>query len=72
MACSWLTTPLGRLVGGYSVEGVGLSATLSALAVAYLITTLSLLVWPVMREMNLPLASERSQQRSFAVQGRRT
>ena len=72
MACSWLTTPLGRVIGGYSVEGVGLSATLMAIAAAYLTTTLSLLIWPVMHEMNQPLVGDAARQQGFVAQGQST
>jgi MFS family permease len=52
MACSWLTLPLGRLLSGAAIDGIGMGMTLVLVGAAYLLTTLSMLLWPVMREMN--------------------
>lgn len=44
--------PLGGLVGGYSVDVLGLDTALLVLGVAYLVTTLVPFIFPVWREMD--------------------
>jgi MFS family permease len=51
-ALAYVATPLGVLLGGYAVEWLGLRATIAAIAAGYLLTTLTLLVNPALREMD--------------------
>lgn len=47
--------PLGGLVGGFSVDALGLGVALTVLGVLYLLTTLAPFVFPVWRQMDLPV-----------------
>ncbi|MFJ5076140.1 MFS transporter [Streptomyces sp. NPDC088553] len=49
-----LTTPLGGLTAGFLVERVGLTATLLGIGGLYFLATLSPLVFPAWRAMNVP------------------
>jgi MFS family permease len=51
-AAAWIAMPLGMLIGGISTESFGTSTLLVFLGVTYLITTLSMALIPVMKEMN--------------------
>ena len=51
-AGAWIAMPLGALLAGYALEGVGLAATLVGVGILYLLTTGSLLFMPVLREMD--------------------
>ncbi|HEY0605378.1 MAG TPA: MFS transporter, partial [Herpetosiphonaceae bacterium] len=51
-AGAFLAMPLGVLLTGYALEWVGLRPVLLALGSLYLITTLSLLINPALREMD--------------------
>lgn len=51
-ALAYVATPLGVLLGGVAIEWVGLRATIAAIAAGYLLTTLTLLVNPALREMD--------------------
>lgn len=51
-AGAFLAMPLGVLITGYALEWVGLRPVLLALGTLYLITTLSLLINPALREMD--------------------
>lgn len=51
-AGAFLGMPLGVLITGYALEWVGLRPVLLALGTMYLITTLSLLINPALREMD--------------------
>ncbi|HUZ02681.1 MAG TPA: MFS transporter [Thermomicrobiaceae bacterium] len=51
-AASWAAIPLGRLVSGSLLDGVGLSWTLIAVAVGYLATVASMAVNPYLRRLD--------------------
>jgi len=51
--------PLGTFMSGYVVTWFGLQTTLLAMGALYLVTTLSLLVNPALREMDKPLPQGR-------------
>lgn len=51
---AWIAIPVGRLGGGYLIEGIGLIPTLIIVASAYLATTLSMLFVPALRLMDAP------------------
>jgi MFS family permease len=51
-AGAWVAMPLGMLLGGVLTERLGTFPMLIGLAVAYLITTLSMAFIPAMKEMN--------------------
>jgi MFS family permease len=51
-AGAFLAMPLGVLITGYALEWVGLRPVLLTLGTLYLITTLSLLINPALREMD--------------------
>ena len=53
LAVSWVAIPLGMLLAGTLLEVIGLRATLTALAVTYLVVTLSLFVNPALHAMDL-------------------
>jgi hypothetical protein len=44
-------TPFGMLLGGFLVEGVGLRPTVIAMGICYLALTLSMFLYPALREM---------------------
>lgn len=46
--------PLGTFISGFVVSWIGLSSTLLIMGALYLLTTLSLLVNPIMRQMDKP------------------
>jgi predicted MFS family arabinose efflux permease len=52
-AGAWLAMPLGVLAGGFLIESIGLSWTFIVTGLLYLATTLSLVVNPAIRDMNL-------------------
>lgn len=49
MALAWALLPLGGLVGGVLVSGIGLSTTLWAIGIAYLVVTMSPVFLPAWR-----------------------
>jgi MFS family permease len=51
-AGAWMAMPLGVLLGGYAVEGIGLVPTLLIVGSCYLLTTASLAFNPVLRLMD--------------------
>ena len=58
-AGAWLAMPVGVLVGGYLFEGIGLRWAFIAIGICYVATTLSMLVTPALRDMNLrPLRAD--------------
>lgn len=52
-------TPLGLALGGFLVEGLGLTAALIGLAGSYGAVTFGMLVSPALREMDVPLKDSR-------------
>lgn len=52
VAISWSAIPLGRLIGGYLVEGVGLRSTIAMMTSGYLVAALLVLLVPVYRKMD--------------------
>jgi MFS family permease len=58
-AGAWLTMPLGVLMAGVMTEWAGLQPMLMALAVTYLVTTLSMLFIPALRDLDRrPVSAE--------------
>ncbi|WP_128984981.1 MFS transporter [Streptomyces roseicoloratus] len=55
-----LTTPLGGLTAGLLVESVGITAALLVVGGAFLLATLSPLLFPVWRELDAPAAGRRA------------
>lgn len=55
-------TPLGTVVMGYLLEGIGLRYTLIGIAACYLAVTLSMLLNPALQEMNKPAAIDPASQ----------
>jgi MFS family permease len=53
-ASSWAGIPIGALVAGYAVEAFTLSGALLGFGVAYLVTTLAPLAFPVWRQLRRP------------------
>jgi MFS family permease len=53
-ASAWLGIPVGSLLGGVLVGGVGVRWTFAALGVAYLLTTLAPFVFPAWRGLQRP------------------
>jgi MFS family permease len=53
-AGAWMAMPLGVLLGGFAIEGVGLVPTLLIVGSCYLITTVSLAFNPVLKLMVAP------------------
>jgi MFS family permease len=53
-ASAWIGIPFGALFAGLAVEALGLRATLLAFGAAYLLTTLSPVVFPAWRQMRRP------------------
>ena len=51
-AAAWMTMPLGMLVSGFLTERFGLQPLLIGLGTVYVITTVSAIFIPVMRELN--------------------
>ena len=51
-AGAWMTMPLGMLLAGVLTELLGLRTLLLAVALAYVATTLSMLLNPVLRQLN--------------------
>ena len=56
-AAAWMTMPLGMLVSGFLTQRFGLQPLLISLGAIYVITTVSAIFIPVMRELDRPLAS---------------
>jgi MFS family permease len=56
-AGAWMTMPLGMLLAGVLTELLGLRTLLLAVALAYVATTLSMLLNPVLRQLNDRVAS---------------
>jgi len=54
-AAAWVAMPLGALIAGPLLAGIGLRATLLAVGGCYVATTLSMLVTPAIREMDVPV-----------------
>jgi len=50
--------PLGGLLGGYLIAVIGVRPTLLLIGACYILTTLSLLVNPAIREMDTPAVIE--------------
>jgi hypothetical protein len=48
--------PLGTVASGYLVAWVGLQPTLALMGALYLVTALSLLIHPALRQMGKPLS----------------
>jgi len=55
-AGAWVTMPLGMLIAGVLTELLGLQTLLLTLALSYLVTTLSMLFIPVLRELDQRVA----------------
>jgi MFS family permease len=53
-ASAWVGIPFGALFAGYTVEALGLRGALLAFGAAYLLTTLTPLVFPSWRQMRRP------------------
>ena len=71
---SWLSIPVGRLLSGYLIEGVGLIPTLTGTAIAYVAVTTSMFLIPALNEMDHPaMIDERhgSGEPRVALAGRR-
>ena len=51
-AGAWLAMPLGMLLGGVLIEGLGTTPVLIGLGVAYFVTTVSMAFIPAMKEMD--------------------
>jgi MFS family permease len=51
-AGAWLAMPLGMLLGGVLIEGLGTSPVLIGLGIVYFVTTVSMAFIPAMKEMN--------------------
>ena len=51
-AGAWLAMPLGMLLGGVLIEGLGTTPVLIGLGVTYFVTTISMAFIPGMKEMN--------------------
>jgi hypothetical protein len=51
-AGAWMTMPLGMLLAGVLTELLGLRTLLLAVALTYVATTLSMLLNPVLRQLN--------------------
>ena len=65
-AVAWAGMPVGALLGGYAVETLGLTRTLTVLGLIYLLTTLTPFFLPVWRGMDRdpdPVCTERASQR---------
>jgi len=58
-AAAFIAIPLGALVAGPLLVGVGLRGTLLTVGGCYLIATLSMLITPSLREMDAARASPR-------------
>lgn len=54
-ASAWIGIPFGALVGGYTVQIVGVRAALLGFGAVYLLTTLAPFVFPVWRQMRRPV-----------------
>ena len=61
--------PIGILLAGFATEHAGLRTTLIAGGLLYLLATLSPLVWPVWREMDLGRSAPEEGGRDDAVEG---
>jgi MFS family permease len=57
-AAAWIAMPLGRLLSGVSMETFGLIPTFAVVATLYAATTVSLLLVPALREMNVVSKAE--------------
>ena len=53
IAAAWIAFPLGNLVTGFLVEGIGLIPTLVAISTAYLAVAVSMLLIPAFHEMDM-------------------
>jgi MFS family permease len=53
-ASSWAGIPFGALLAGYAVDGLGLSPAVLTFGIAYLLTTLSPLVFPAWQQLRRP------------------
>ncbi|WP_162908346.1 MFS transporter, partial [Allorhizocola rhizosphaerae] len=53
-ALGWAGIPLGALLGGLAAQGLGVGAALLAFGAAYLLVTLSPLIWPSWRQLDRP------------------
>jgi MFS family permease len=53
-ASAWIGIPFGALLGGYVVEVLGLRRALLVFGAAYLLTTLSPVIFPAWRQMRRP------------------
>jgi MFS family permease len=47
--------PLGTLVSGFAVEGLGVIPTIAAMGVIYVAVTLSMYIRPALRQMDIPV-----------------
>jgi len=54
-AGAFVAIPLGVLLAGYALQGLGIRVTVAGVAACYLVVTLSLLVNPAIREMRPPV-----------------
>ncbi len=54
-AGAFVAIPLGVLLAGYALQGLGIRVTVAGVAACYLVVTLSLLVNPAIREMRSPV-----------------
>ncbi len=54
-AIAFAAIPLGMALAGYLVEWIGVRATLFVMAIAYLATSLSMLINPALRGMDIPV-----------------
>jgi len=50
--------PLGVLLGGFAIEGIGLVPTLLVVGSCYLLTTVSLAFNPVLKLMDVPFVAQ--------------
>jgi MFS family permease len=57
-AGAWMAMPLGVLLGGYAIEWMGLVTTLLVVGSCYLLTTLSLAFYPVLKLMDVRSTEE--------------
>jgi len=57
-AGAWLAMPLGVLLGGFAIEGIGLVPTLLVVGSCYLLTTVSLAFNPVLKLMDVPFVAQ--------------
>lgn len=72
IAMAWIGMPLGRLLAGVSIEGIGLIPTFTIVAVLYLSTILSMLLIPVLNEMNVRHQEQRVVHHTLVARGKGT